>query len=775
MTLEIGLLIALIVGMIYLFLTEKIPIDLTAFLGLAILILTGYLSPEEGFSGFSSPAVITMLSIFVVGGALLQTGVADQIGGRIHELVGSREIPLIAAVMVVVGLLSAFMPDITATAILMPAVASIARRAGLSPARLYMPLTFGSILGGTTTLVGTPPNIVASDLLSKQGFAPFSLFAFTPIGIALLASGILFMATVGRRLLPMREIRPSAERQDLAKVYQLHDKLFSIHLPENSRLDGLTIGQARIGTTLGVKVIAIVRNGRRQLAPDADAVLRGGDLLFVSGQFSDLQELIRASGIEIIPTRFDEIRRYARGVSAIRMRLVEGSPLLGKTLKELHFKERYGVIVAGIHRGSEILRGYLSNEILREGDEILALGTRQHIADLSSTPDFIVREVGITTVRELQEHLFLIRVPKGSPLAGTTLGSGRVGELVGLTVVGIMREGEGHLAFSPDEVIREGDRFLVSGEPSRILDLLEIGEVHLEHEVQEAAFESDEVGIVEAAVAPRSRVVGRTLAELRFRERYGLIALSIWREGKPIHTDLTNYPLRFGDALLLQGPRERIRQLALEPDFIVLSQAAQAPRRTKKAPVAIASLLLMIGMVVTGLQPIHVAAFSAATLIMLSGALRMDEAYHAIEWRVIFLIAAVLPVGIAMERTGAALLLANSVAGVAGRFGPHAVLGALILLSSLLSQGLDGAPAVVLLAPVAFQLAGVLDLSPYPLMMGVGLAASCAFMTPFSHKSNLLVMGAGGYRTIDYLRVGTPLTIVFILILILLVPVFFPF
>ncbi|MDH3216213.1 MAG: SLC13 family permease, partial [Candidatus Krumholzibacteria bacterium] len=220
---------------------------------------------------------------------------------------------------------------------------------------------------------------------------------------------------------------------------------------------------------------------------------------------------------------------------------------------------------------------------------------------------------------------------------------------------------------------------------------------------------------------------------------------------------------------------EKIRRLAADPDFVVLSRTAAAPRRTRRAPVALAGLLLMVGMVVSGFQPIHVAAFTAASLVILFGALNMQEAYRAIEWRVIFLVAAVLPVGIAMERTGAAHLLADGVAGIAGPFGFYAVLAALIGLSSLLSQGLDGAPAVVLLTPVAMQTASDLGLSTYTVMMGVSLAASAAFMTPFSHKASLLVMGAGGYRAMDYVRVGTPLTIVILLLLVFLVPLFFPF
>lgn len=776
MTLEIGFLLALLLAMVVLFLTEKLPVDLTAFLGLGMLVLTGYLTPEEAFTGFSSPAVITMLAIFFVTGALDKTGVADMIGGRIHAVVGSREVPLIIFVMLATGLLSAFMNNIAAAAVMMPAVGSIAVRAGLSPSRLFMPLAFGAVLGGTTTLVGTPPNIVASEMLKQRGFTPFSLFDFTPIGLVLLAVGTLFMATVGRKLLVVRERSPGpAETRDLAQVYQLQERLFSIRLPQDSRMDGMTLGETRIGSTLHVQVIAILRNGRKKLAPQASEPLRAGDVLLVEGRLVDLQQLVRVQGVEVRATQLGELPRPASGVSGIRMRVAAGSTVVGKSLKDLLFRQRFGVVVVGIRRGEQMVRGHLGREVLQEGDELIALGTRENLNALKRNPDFEVKVLGLSAVKQLHEHVFLIRIPDDSPLVGHTVGSGRIGELVGLTVGGVIREGETRLAVSSDEVIRAGDRFLVAGEPAGILNLLELGEVHLDAEVPKAEIESDEVGVVETVLSPRSSLIGRTLGEIRFRERYGLQVLAIWREARPIRTNLADMPLRFGDALLLQGSRERIARLAADADFLVLSRVAAAPKRTRRALVAIGGLLLMIGMVVSGFQPIHVAAFTAASLVVLLGALTMQEAYRSIEWRAIFLVAALLPFGIAMERTGAALVLANGITGLAGPFGPYGVLVSLVILSSLLSQGLDGAPAVVLLTPVAMQAAADLGMSVYPVMMGVSLAASAAFMTPFSNKTGLLVMGAGGYRTVDFVRVGTPLTLIFLLVLVLLVPIFFPF
>ena len=358
---------------------------------------------------------------------------------------------------------------------------------------------------------------------------------------------------------------------------------------------------------------------------------------------------------------------------------------------------------------------------------------------------------------------------------GVAVGKSRIGELVGVTVVGILRRGETLLAISVDEVIEAEDELVIAGEADRVLDLLELGNLELESQTAKAELESDEVTVTEAIIAPRSAVAGRTLKDLHFRDHYQLQVLALWRAGGAIHRDLANQVLGFGDALLLQGPRDKVHQLSEDPDFVVLSQTLSKPRRTKKAPVALGSLLLMIALVVSGYYPIHVAAFAGAVASVLFGALKMEEAYRAVEWRAIFLVAAVLPVGVAMESSGAANFLADTVVRVAEPYGPYAFLGALAVLSSLLSQGLDGAPTVVILAPVVIITAEQLGVSPYPLMMAVGLAASAAFMTPFSHKANLLVMSAGGYRSMDFVRVGTPLTVLVLLLIVFLVPVFFPF
>ena len=626
------------------------------------------------------------------------------------------------------------------------------------------------------TLVGTPPNILVAAILAEQGLEAFGLFDFTPVGAVLLGVGTLFMVTVGRRLLPAREVGPAlTDSQDLAQVYQLHERLFSIRIPPMSGLDGLTLDQAQLGRTLGIQVVAITRGARTTPAPDPYTVLQSGDLLLAEGCLADLRELLRVQGIWVKKAEPEELPDPIEGVSAMRAVLSSESALLGKTLKELNFRGRFGAVVIGVQRGNELIGERLAECKLEAGDEIFALGELDRLEELSSKNDFAGFSVGFSSLERLRAHIYMMSIPKGSLLINSSLEDSRIAELVGVTIGGIVREGKLLLAVSPQEQIRAEDKLLVAGEPSRVIRLLEMGEVQLESKVSEPVLESEQVGVAEASVAPRSNAAGKTLKELSFREKYGLQVLGVWRAGALVRTNLADLSLRFGDALLLQGPLASMRRMAVDRDFLVLSETGRVPPRTKKMPYALAGLVLMIVFVVTGWQPIQVAAFAAGTLVVLSGALTMEEAYRAIEWRAIFLVAAVLPVGVAMEKTGAALLLAQTVIDWAGPFGPYVVLTAMVILSSLLSQGLDGAPAVVLLAPVVFETVSQLGLSPYPIMMGVALAASAAFMTPFSHKANLLVMGAGGYRSIDYVKVGTPLTIILLGLMVVLIPIFFPF
>jgi di/tricarboxylate transporter len=717
-----------------------------------------------------------MLSVFLVSAGLQYTGVAEVLGSRIHSVVGGNETLLIVAIMIVAGGLSAFMNNIAATAVLLPAVVSLARQAGLSPSRLLMPLAFGAILGGTTTLVGTPPNLLASEVLTDNGLRAFGLFEFAPFGLALLALGVLFMITIGRKLLPTRSGgMAEMERANLAEVYRLEDSLFSLAIPPGSDLAGKTLAESRLGTVLGVQVVSVFRDGDEILDPEASYRFNEGDHLVVQGKRSDLQGRLELQDLEVADLGSVSMASAATSVSGIVIRLADDSEFLGKSVKDLDVRNRFRVTVVEICRDGESIRDGFIDLPFEAGDEVLALGPVALINELASRTEVDVVAEGRDAIARLEDGLYVLRVSQSSSMAGSTVAETRLRERSDLTIVGVVRGDETELVVSPNEPLHAGDKLLVTGRPAKVAQLLELGQVEVADRTPGASLESGDVTLLEAVVAPRSAAFGHSLRELAFRKKYGLRALAIWRGGEPIRSGLPDIPLRLGDGLLLHGRRDKVPLLQADPDFVVLSDADAGPRRPGRAPFAIAALLLMVGLVVAGVFPIQVAAFFAATLVILTRALHMHEAYRAIEWRAIFLVAAILPVGAAMERTGAAELLAGSVAGLAGDAGPYAVLLALMVLSSLLSQGLDGAPTVVLLGPVVVSTANQVGLSPYPLMMGVGLAASAAFMTPFSHKANLLVMGAGGYRSMDYVKVGTPLTIVVLALLTLMIPLFMPF
>jgi len=374
-TFEIVLLLAALVAMVVLFLTERLPVDLTAFLGLVFLILTGYVTPAEAFLGFSSPAVITMLSIFVVSGALLQTGVAEVMARRLQRLVGTRETALVVTLSLLAGGLSAFMNNIAATAVLMPAVTTLAARARISPSRLFMPLAFGAVLGGTTTLVGTPPNILAGELLSARGLPPFTLFDFTPVGLALLAVGTLYMATVGRRLLPERPQgeAPRVGSAELAEVYQVSDKLFVLEIAPGSELVGRELGRTGLGSGLGVKVLALQRGEQPRWVPRADSRLEAGDRLLLQGRREAVAELSALRGLEAAGVDLAELPRPERGVVGVRLELAAASELTDHSLRELNLRERLGLLVLAVRRDEVLLRTSLADRVLLPGDELLAL------------------------------------------------------------------------------------------------------------------------------------------------------------------------------------------------------------------------------------------------------------------------------------------------------------------------------------------------------------------------------------------------------------------
>jgi di/tricarboxylate transporter len=601
-TTDIALMLAILAVSVLLFITGWVRVDVAAILVLLTLILTGLITPEEAFQGFSSPAVITVWAMFIVSGGLYYTGVATMMGDRLLKAAGKSESRLVGLLVAVVGLLSGVMNNVGATAVLMPAVVSMSRKARTSASRLLLPLAFGSLMGGMMTLIGTPPNILVSDALRAAGLKPFSLLDYTPVGLTILVAGTVYLALFGYRLLPQKtpeeRLGPAAGPDvDLIDLYRLGERLFRARIPLGSPLIGQTLAASNLRQDYELSVIGLEQMGKTILAPDKDTILRRGDVLLVEGMTDNL-------------------------------------------------------VWAG--------------------------------------------ETGLLDVQ-------------------------------------------------PDIGV-------------------------LDHDLQ-----SEVVGIAEVILSPRTRLAGKTLTDIDFREKYQLTVLAILRDGRPLRTGLSDLALRFGDTLLVQGPRQSIEVLQREIDYVVLGDvAAGPPVRRRRAPLAVGLLFLMLVPVVLGWLPITAAALLAGILMVLAGCLTMDEAYQSIEWQAVFLVAGTLPLGIAMAKTGTAEFLSGMMVDAIGGLGPMALLAGFYILTNLLTQFMSNAASTVLIAPIAIGAAQQVGADPRALLMAVAVGASAGFLTPVAHQSNVLVMGPGGYRFTDYLKVGLPLDLLCLGAVLFVLPVFWP-
>jgi di/tricarboxylate transporter len=591
MTPQIALTLTIIVAALALFATEKLRVDLVALMVLLSVGLLGLISPERIFDGFANPAVITVWAVYIVSGGLFKTGVADVMGRGILRLAGDREPRLIATIMVTCGVISAFMNNVGATAMLMPAMVGISRRTKIAVSKLLIPLSFSSLLGGKMTLIGTPANILAMGILAERGLSTLGFFEFTPMGIVVLTTGVLYMVLVGRHLLPVRE--GTQRRRD---VYRLREYVTEVRVSTTSPLAGKTLLESRLGQDYDLTVLAIERDGVSLSPIRRDTLVQAGDLFTVEGSADDLVA--------------------ARGA-------------------------------------------------------------------------------------------------------------------LGLTI-----------------------------EAERKLDIerLEPGNVQL----------------IEATLSPRSSLVGRTLRGVRFRDRYGFTALAIWRHGETITEKLRDLPLLFGDALLLQGSRHRVPELQQGRDFLVLEPLELEQLRRHKAPIAVAALALAILLVVFADFHISMAMVIAAVIMILTGCLSMQEAHESIDWRTVFLVAGMLPLGMAMEATGTAQYLADIMIDALGDYGPTALLAGTYLLAALITQAMSNAAAMVLIVPIAVDTALGLGANHLTFTMAVVIGAATSFLSPVGHKANVLVFGPGGYRFFDFARVGALLTVALLIVSMIFLPLFWP-
>jgi di/tricarboxylate transporter len=783
MTVEIALVLAILLGTMVLFVTEWIRIDLTALLVLVAVAVTGLVTPAEALSGFSSPAVVTVWAMFIISGGLTVTGIARILGDRLAGLAGKGEVGLVVSIMATAGVLSAFMNNVGVAALMLPVVIDLARRTGHPPSRLLMPLAFGCLLGGLTTLIGTPPNILVADALRDQGLEPFGLFDFTPIGVVILATGVAFMALMGRRLLPRRDpLREGVGRtRDPGAFFELGDRLLTVRIPLDSSLAGQTLGDSRVGSALRITVVAVVRGGRTLPAPDRDTVLLGGDRLLALGRPEFVDEVRKGSLLAGRDGGSFHTGALPEAMPMVEARVPAGSPLVGVNLLQAALRDRYDLSVLAFRRGSVARFHDLPQARIQAGDILLLHGPGEVLRDPEGMEGLDeIRPVSEHDLRELyhlDDRLMTLTVPEESILAGRTLARSRLRDALGLTVWEIRRGDEVRAIPDPGETLEAGDVLLVQGTPEGLRILSALQELEIEtHPAQDlTGLESRDVGLAEIVLSPETTLVGRTLRELDFRDRYGLTVLAIWREGRAYRTDLRDMELRFGDAILLHGPRDRLRLLGGDPEFLVVSEPAQPPPRRAKAPLAVLILAGALTPVLLGWLPIAIAAVTGAVLMVLTRCLTMEDAYRFIEWPAVFLIAGMLPLGVAMDRTGAAALLAEWVVTLTGGMGPRAVLAGIYLMTALAAQIVPIVALVVLMAPIALSTAADLGVSPLPFMMAVAMAGAASISSPISHPANTLIMGPGGYRFVDYMKVGVPLLLVISVIVVVLVPILWPF
>jgi di/tricarboxylate transporter len=588
-----------LIGAILLLLTDRVRPDLVALLVIVILGVTGVLTVQETFSGFSRSAVITIMAIFILAEGLQRTGVTDQVGRLLVRVAGRKEGWLASGVMMAGAFLSLFMNNIAAAAVLLPAVSGAARKVKVNPSRLLMPLAFATILGGMATLF-TTSNILVSTLLHDQGLQGFGVLDFLPLGVPIIVVGVGYIAFLGRRWLPAQP---------------------------------------------------------------------------------PIQRLLSES------------------------------------------------------------------------------------------------EGGLADVYRLGERLFRVKLLPDSPLAGVALETSGLRELYNLNVVAIEHNRKWNYALQPATVFNPGDVLLVEGRQNE-LNRKFTGELFEVMPPVKWAFEDlddSDTALVEMVLAPRSRLIGQTLKDVHFREKFQMSVLGIWRSGRPIRTGLSDLPLQFGDALLLQGPGEQIPVLQTDPEIIVFAGPAEKTvRDRRKALPALIVMGVTLALAIALPNAIGEIMLGGALVMVLVGAITMDQAYQAIDWKSVFLVAGMLPLGIAMSKTGAAASLVDAITAAIGPAGPWALLVVMAGLGVLLTQVMSSAAVAAILIPITIELAQHAGADPRSMAMGVAMAISMNFITPLSHPVNVLVMGPGGYQFKDYVRVGLPLTVILFILVMLLLPVFWP-
>lgn len=779
MTPDIVLVLVILAVAVFLFISEIVRMDLTALIVLVALFFAGLVEPAQALSGFSNPAVIAIGGMFVLSAGLTRTGVSSIIGAQVLRLARQGEARLVAVLMTVTALLSSFMNNAAVAAMFLPITLEIAKRTRQAPSRLLLPMAYGSLLGGLILLIGTSSNLVVRDVMRDAGYTPLGIFDFAPGGLVILLLSVLYMTLIGRRLLPVRQSPHafSAAENTNHSQYGLEERLATLILPKDSPLAGLTLAESRIGRALGLNVLGIQRKDGRRIPAEPHAVLESGDRLLALGRLDRIDEISQKPLFTVESQRPALANLLTGAMGLAEFVVTPDSPFLGKTLAELNLRRQYGVNVLAIRQGEIVRRANLQDIPLNAGDRVLIQGAVEQIEPFEARPGYRRLAIGDVADYHLDERLLSIRIPDDSSLIGRTLAESRLGAAYGLAVLRILRDDQNQDIPGSDLPLQAGDLLVVGGRPLDIEVLKGLQGLQVERQVKAdlAALESGPVQIVEVMLSPYSGLAGKTLRDLRFRGKYGVSVLAVWRGQRAYRSDLANFVLQHGDALLCYGDQEKLRHLARERDFVVLKMELQEKPRLKKAPIAAGSMAaVVLGAMIFGL-PISLAAIAGCVVMILAGVLSMEEAYQGIDWRSIFVIAAMLPLGIAMQQTGAAALLGGMVVQFLGAYGSSVVLAGLMLLTIVVTQFMPSAAVAVIMTPIALTTAQGMGIAPQAYVLSIAYALAASFLSPVAHPANILVMSPGGYRFSDYLRHGLPITAIVVVVSVLMLPLLFPY
>ncbi len=586
MTLEQGIVFAVLGATLGLFVWNRLRFDVVSMLALLAVAVAGLVPSDELFAGFGHPAVVTVAAVLVISQGLVNGGVVDNIAKLLGK-VGHRPTLQVLMLTAVVALCSGFINNVGALALLMPVAVWMSREAGRSPSLLLMPLAFGSLLGGTMTLIGTPPNIIIASY--REGDS-FGLFDFAPVGAAITLAGIAFITLVGWRLTPRRQ-----DSDDGGKLFSVGDYVTELKVPEDSSFAGGTLHNllTRAESEEDVVVLALIRNEERSLAPSTFKVLQEGDVLLVEADTDSLQAFLDNTGLELASAS-------------------------------------------------------------EESEE------------------------------------------------------------------------------APPEI------------------------------------DAGDILLTEVVITPESSLQNQTANRLNLRERHGLNVVALARQGHRLKRRIGDVRFQVGDILLVQGHEESLGTALQQLGCLPLAERGLRLGRERRTLLAGGLFIAAIVSIVAGWLAPPVALVGCAVAMVLTGLLNPTDAYKAIDWSVIVLLAAMIPVGGALEATGGAELIAAQMLMISEGLAPALVLGVLLVGTMLLSNVVNNAAAAILVAPIALSMATELNMASDAVLMAVAVGASCAFLTPIGHQSNALVMEPGGYRFGDYWRLGLPLSV---LVTVVAVPV----